>query len=405
MRVGFLFNHYAVHQVFHAAPYAFELSRSHPGFEVVLACSTNAELGLVRRIGHLYPGHRCELERLRAPRLYRAVDPIVQKWSLLRKEMVLRHNLDFFRSLDALVAPERHCFKLRSRYGLEDLLLIHARHGAGDRKGGFDSRSGVFDLTMLPGQKYVDRLSELGLLDPDSYVITGWPKFDVVRDLRCEAPQLFENDHPVVVYNPHFDQRVSSWKPMGLQVLDFFAEHRDYNLIFAPHVVLFKRSRRHRAVLPRHYEKLPNLWIDKGSEASSNMSYMLAADIYLGDASSQVYEFLLEPRPCIFLNGHRVDWHGDPFYYHWTLGQVVDDVPGQLGQALARAARTHAGFLLPQRAAFAYTFLRDCEQSAARRGADAIAEFLERRKCKSPRVGSAGAMRAAVGDGLTRCGR
>jgi CDP-glycerol glycerophosphotransferase (TagB/SpsB family) len=379
MRVGFLFNHYALHQVFHAAPYAFELSRNHPGFEVVLACSTNAELALVRRIGRLYPGHRCEFKRLRAPKLYRVVDPIVQKWSLLRKEMVLRHNLGFFRSLDGLVAPERHCFRLRSHHGLEDLSLIHARHGAGDRKGGFDSRSGVFDLTMLPGQKYVDRLGELGLLDPDRYVITGWPKFDVVRDLRCDAPPLFENDNPVVVYNPHFDQRVSSWKPMGLQVLDFFAEHRDYNLIFAPHVVLFKRSRRHRAVLPGHYEKLPNLWIDKGSSASCDMSYMLAADIYLGDVSSQIYEFLLEPRPCIFLNGHRTDWRADPFYFHWTLGQVVDDVTGQLGPALARAARTHAGFLLPQRAAFAYTFRQDGDQSAARRGADAIAEFLERR--------------------------
>ena len=378
MRVGFLFNHYAVHQVFHAAPYAFELSRMHPGFEVVLACSTNAELGLVRRIGRLYPGHRCQLVRLRAPKLYRAVDPIVQKWFLLRKEMVLRHNLDFFRSLDALVAPERHCFKLRSRYGLEDLSLIHARHGAGDRKGGFDSRSGVFDLTMLPGQKYVDRLSELGMLDPDRYVITGWPKFDVVRDLRCGAPQLFENDHPVVVYNPHFDHRVSSWQPMGLQVLDFFAEHREYNLIFAPHVVLFKRSRRHRAALPRHYQNLPNLWLDKGSPASADMSYVLAADIYLGDVSSQVYEFLLEPRPCIFLNGHRIDWRGDPYYFHWTLGQVVDDVPGQLARALERAASTHADFLLPQRAAFAYTFRRDSDQSAAKRGADAIAEFLGR---------------------------
>jgi hypothetical protein len=176
MRVGFLFNHYAVHQVPHAAPYAFELSREHPACDVVLACSTNAELNLVKRIGSLYPGHRCEFAQLRAPALYRAVDPIVQKWFLLRKEMVLRHNLDFFRSLDALVAPERHCFKLRSRYGLEDLPLIHVRHGAGDREGGFDSRSGVFDLTLLPGQKYVDRLGELGRLQPDRYAITGWPK-------------------------------------------------------------------------------------------------------------------------------------------------------------------------------------------------------------------------------------
>ena len=37
MRVGFLFNHYAVHQVPHAAPYAFELSRNYPDIDVVIA--------------------------------------------------------------------------------------------------------------------------------------------------------------------------------------------------------------------------------------------------------------------------------------------------------------------------------------------------------------------------------
>ena len=38
-RVGFLFNHYATHQVPHAAPYAFELSRRHPNLHVVYALS------------------------------------------------------------------------------------------------------------------------------------------------------------------------------------------------------------------------------------------------------------------------------------------------------------------------------------------------------------------------------
>ena len=53
MRVGFLFNHYAVHQVPHAAPYAFELSRKHPRFEVVIACSSDPELEAAKTIGTL----------------------------------------------------------------------------------------------------------------------------------------------------------------------------------------------------------------------------------------------------------------------------------------------------------------------------------------------------------------
>ena len=376
MRVGFLFNHYAVHQVPHAAPYAFELSRTYPDIDVVIACSSRQEMRTVRAIGGLYPGHRCQFKLLRPVWYYRFVDPFVSKSKFKWKDMVLRHNLDFFRTLEAIVAPERHCMRLRTKYGLTDLKLINTRHGAGDREGSFDDRSGAFDLTLLPGQKYVDRLTALGYLRPGTYAVVGWPKFEVVGGLQRATKRFFDNMNPVVVYNPHFDQTVSSWHPMGLQVLDFFVENRDYNLIFAPHVLLFKRSERHQAFLPRKYHHISNILIDTNSAALSDMTYMLAADIYLGDVSSQVYEFLLEPRPCIFLNGHNVTWQNDPYYYHWKLGQVVDDVQTGLRPALEAAFPSHPHFLPQQRAAFAYTFRMESDRTAAQRGADVIARFL-----------------------------
>jgi CDP-glycerol glycerophosphotransferase (TagB/SpsB family) len=376
MRIGFLFNHYATHQVPHAAPYAFELSRRHADCEVIIACSSQAELDAVQRIATLYPGHKAQFKLLHPAWYYQIVDPIVSRWTFKRKKMVLRNNLDFFRTLDALVAPERHCMKLRTVYGLKNLKMIHTRHGAGDREGGFDDRSGAFDLTLLPGQKYVDRLRELGLLQADGFAVAGWPKFEVVQGLQQGRKRLFDNANPTVVYNPHFDQAVSSWLPMGLQVLDLFAANSQYNLIFAPHVVLFKRDKRHQAVLPEKYRSLPNILIDTDSTALADMTYILAADIYLGDVSSQIYEFLLKPRPCIFLNGHQVAWQDNPFYFHWTLGQVVDDVEQELLPALERAIPGHPQFLARQQEAFAYTFRNESESTAAERGADAIAGFL-----------------------------
>ena len=376
MRVGFLFNHYAVHQVSHAAPYAFELSRRYPEFEVLIACSSRQEMRTARAIGRLYPGHRCRFTLLRPVWYYRFVDPLVSKSKFKWKDMVLRHNLDFFRTLEALVAPERHCLRLRTRYGLTALKLINTRHGAGDREGSFDDRSGAFDFTLLPGQKYVDRLTALGYLRPDTYAVVGWPKFEVVGGLQREAKRFFDNTNPVVVYNPHFDQTVSSWRPLGLQVLDFFVGNPDYNLIFAPHVVLFKRSERHHAFLPRKYHHIANILIDTSSAALSDMTYMRAADIYLGDVSSQVYEFLLAPRPCIFLNGHHVAWQHDPYYFHWRLGPVVGDVQTELRPALEQAFMSHPDFLPKQCEAFTYTFRTDPGGTAARRGADAIATFL-----------------------------
>lgn len=376
MRVGFLFNHYFTHQVPQTAPFAFELSRRYPDTQVIIACSSKQELDFVKEIAKLYPGERCELLQLSVPFYYRLIDPVISKISFKRKRVVLRHNLAFFKGLDALVAPERNCMQLRTRFGVQGLTLIHTRHGAGDREGGFDDRSGAFDLTLLPGQKYVDRLKDLALLTHERYAVVGWPKFEVVQGLKRPIPRFFKNDRPIVVYNPHFDQSVSSWGPLGIAVLDFFAEHPEYNLIFAPHVVLFKRAKRHKAILPAKYRSIPNIHIDTGSSASSDMTYMLAADIYLGDVSSQIYEFLLKPRPCIFLNGHRVAWRENPFYLHWQLGQVVDELPEGLEQALKRAFVSHPEFADRQRQAFDYTFYNEPGSTAAHRGADAIATFL-----------------------------
>lgn len=60
MRIGFLFNHYSPHQMPHAAPYAYELSRRYPEFEVVIVTSSEAEVAMARSIGALYPGHRLQ---------------------------------------------------------------------------------------------------------------------------------------------------------------------------------------------------------------------------------------------------------------------------------------------------------------------------------------------------------
>ncbi|MBI1731829.1 MAG: hypothetical protein HYR49_03540 [Gammaproteobacteria bacterium] len=333
-------------------------------------------MDFARRIGDLYPGHDCRFVSLPAPWYYDFIDPLLSAFTFQRKKVVLRHNLEFFRSLDALVAPERTCLRLKTIHGLRDLKLIHVRHGAGDREAGFDSRSGEFDFALLPGKKYVDRLTERGYLRPGTFAKVGWPKFEVALGLNPVRMRFFDNDNPVVVYTPHFDQSVSSWSAMGIRVLDHFLENSGLNLIFAPHIVLFRRFLRHRAALPRRFGMAKNIRIDLGSMLSADMTYMRAADIYLGDVSSQVYEFLLEPRPCIFLNAQGVAWQENPFYAHWHLGQVVGDVPRELPRALSEAFSSHDQYRQRQREAFNYTFFQDPGRSAAQVGADAVADFL-----------------------------
>jgi hypothetical protein len=373
MRIGFLLNH-RIDQAWHAAPVAFECSRLYTGAEVGIICANRHLAETVERIAASFPEHRCQLRLARLPTLTRLLDPLARTWFSLEKLSVLRHNCALFRTLDAVVAPDLTSLKLKDIPGLGRLKMVLTRHGAGDRAKGFDRRIGQFDFVLVPGAKVERRLQAAQLVKPEHYRIIGYPKFDAIARQPDPLP-LFNNSRPVVLYNPHFDPRLSSWPKLGLEILDYFAHSDRYNLIFAPHLKLFGQARRFGARLPPRYRHCDNIHVDTGSPASADMTYTLLADLYLGDVSSQVYEFLWRPRPCIFLNAHAVDWRNDPDYAHWHLGPVLTQAR-DLSDALHEAWRTHSAYLPRQRAALADTF--DLTQTgSASRAARAIGEFLK----------------------------
>src|SRR3546814_19068416 len=110
-----------------------------------------------------------------------------------------------------------------------------------------------------------------------------------------------------------------------------------------------------------------------GSHHSIDMSYTTSADVYLGDVSSQIYEFVVRPRPCIFLNLDRRAWQGDPAFAHWRLGQVIEDL-ADLPRALARAADLQPGFIAAQETAMRDS-IHQSPLPASRRPADLILTF------------------------------
>lgn len=386
-RVGFLFNHDQAHQVAHSLPVALALHRSRPDVEVVLA-STHPRLSAeVRRLGGGTEAGGPPLVELalRSP-LARLADATLGPALPARKLLVYGDHLPFFRGLDLLVVAEKTSLVLKTRHGLSDLPIVHTRHGAGDRAIGFDRASAAFDRVLVSGPKIRDRLTAEAGLDPERIRIVGYPKFDVPPPRP--AARLFPDDRPVVLYNPHPSPRLSSWPRWGERVLERFAANGPFNLVFAPHVMLFARPVTVTLAPPavalsgrgrlRRFAAAPNLRIDPGSPASLDMTYTEAADIYLGDVSSQVYEFLRRPRPCVFLNAHGVRWRGDPDYAHWGAGPVVDDL-GRLEAALDEAVARHADRWAPvQRELFAYSFdLTD--RPSSERAAAALCEMLDAR--------------------------
>jgi hypothetical protein len=363
MRIGFLFNHDQIHQVAHSLPIALALATSGFSGEIIVATTTPRLAAEVQKLGAPLVGTRIEHIQLALKpsnaRLARCLNPIVPA----AKALIYGDNLEFFRSLDVLVVAEKTSLMLRKKYGLMRPLLIHTRHGAGDRAIGFDRHSVGFDHVLCSGPKIRDRLMREAGLSSESITVVGYPKFDISRP----SVQLANGTtaRPLVLYNPHPSPHLSSWYRHGRAVLDFFLNNDNYELIFAPHVMLFERRfvatidklRIDRAgTIDKKYLCSPNIHIDLGSRACSDMSYTNAADIYLGDASSQVYEYLYSPRPCLFLNSHHRKWQNDPNFEHWNAGPVIED-PAMLATGLKQAIASHAATFLPlQRAMSAQAF-------------------------------------------------
>lgn len=360
------------HQIPHSLPIACELARRHPEIEVRIASNSPALLEAARAFAANYPEARIHYDRLCSP-LRR--DPRSALLQGARKLATLALNRAYFARFTAIVAPERTTLFLKRRLGVAKPKFIWTRHGAGDRQKGFVPDVADYDFVLLPGAKTERRMLDLGLVRRGDYVTGVYAKFDyVLRSLARVRP--FPDGRPTVLYNPHFSPELSSWPAMGRAVLDAFAEAADHNLIFAPHLRLFHPVTGSTARAFERYAGLPNILVDLGSPASVDMTYTLAADVYIGDVSSQLAEFLLEPRPCVFLNPHRVRWEGDPNYRSWSLGEVVES-PERLRHALWLAVARQQRRAERQRAYARETFNGGL-RFTAHTGADALADYLDR---------------------------
>lgn len=384
MKVGFLFNHDAGHQAFHLLPIINAYAAMRPEDDVRAYVGGEAMLEAVN--ASLQPGRgRIALVDLPLPPVVGAFARVLDAAAPASRLARLRVNAPLFEDLDALVAPERTCLLLKRHFGAS-MKFIHCRHGAGDRAMGFHPTLREFDLLLLPGPKFVRRLEKVGALHDNEYAFIGYPKFDAVA-LKAPPMKFFANANPTVVYNPHFSPEFSSWFSMGEAVLDWFVANPDINLIFAPHVMLFQRRYhvelqslkvRLRRALPERFLNRENILIDVNSTRLFDMSYTLAADLYLGDVSSQIMEFLARPRPAVFLNPRAIEWRDDEAYAAWRLGQVVERME-EFGAAIRHALANRTEYALQQRAHFADTFdLTD--QPSSVRAADAIASYLEGRR-------------------------
>lgn len=363
----FLFNHDAAHQAAHIAGIMESLALHHPEVIAHAAVASAAIERELRKLVSPAAADRIVWNDLSlgkwGDRLLSPLDRLFPARRLAR----LRSNTALFARMRVIVSTERTCLRvrrrLRRRMGDGAPLFAYVPHGSGDRNVAYHPELAQFDIKLVSGQKLVDEMIARGIATQGECHLIGYPKFDAVDVSRRE--RFFDNDHPTFVYNPHFDPVLSSWYDHGPELLRRFAALGGaYNLIFAPHVMLFRktlhaspeyRTARRRPDIPPEALSAPNILIDTDSDRLFDMSYTLSADGYIGDMSSQVYEFLLRPRPVIFIDTHSAD-HPDeaPNRAFWANGPVVATLD-ELFELLPDYERIGAEYRSEQDRLFSYT--------------------------------------------------
>lgn len=358
-KVGFLALAQA-HQHLHWLPAALELARQ-PGVRVNVLCPSLAGLRFIRKFD---PDRRLKLIWL--PAQWR--DGL---FDLPPRKRVHRIYRVLFRRYPLLVTTESTSVRLRDDPKFRSA-LIRIRHGVGDAATRLDDRRVAdFDLSLVGGEKDKQRLIEAGLATQENCIVTGYAKFELIKP----APRIFANDKPIALYNPHSRPDLSSWFEQGDALVREMERIEGWSFIVAPHVKLQGG--------PEVHSDAPNILIDRGSIRSIDMSYTQAASVYIGDGSSQVYEFLAYPRPCIFINTHRVAWQGNEQFAHFALGQVIER-PEELGPALACAEALQSQFEPLQRRAIEES-IDESPVPASKRQSKAILEFAQMRGLFNPR--------------------
>ena len=358
-----------IHHVNHFISVAVELSKT---TNVTVLTHINCQSYFFETLA-LFKNHNIKVEQLPTSP-FRAFTDKLKKRELPRKGFWLKKNMRHILSFDAIIFTDfyhRYVKEARKNNPYPKMILIN--HGTPGRGYAFKKDVTDFDFQLLIGQFQFKQFRDLNLLS-EHYKITGYPKIDAV--IANRNMPLFNNNKPVVLYSPHFSPPHSSWHMFGLAVLDFFHNQNKYNLIFAPHINLFQSNDNScNAEILNKYKQNESIIIDTGSDASVNMTYVLNSDIYLGDVSSQVYEFLLKPRPCIFINTTNVDYQHNFEFRFWQCGEVIHDL-NSFSEILDRSETSHKLYKSVQEKITADNYYTEEGSSATERTAKAIIDFL-----------------------------
>ncbi len=354
--------------IHHVIPIAYELARE-KNVNVDIFTDTTESMRIIEQIGKHYAS-RCDIVQLFPGRLHRLNNWIAG--SPARAKHVLYNNRGTFKQYDCIISPDLYTNTLFHEVDRKKTKFVFAFHGAGEGHYAYKKEITEYDLLLLSSTAQKQRFVEKFDLPSEKLAVCGYVKFDLVPDSVSGKP--FDNNKKTVLYTPHFRTGSTSWYDWGLDILGYFYRSEHFNLIFAPHILLGKKKRVRKSI-PATFFSSKNILIDFGSIKSIDMSHCLAADIYLGDISSQLYEFIYTPRPCVFLNNKQIAWKHHPDYRHWLAGDVLTCID-QLENTLIQAGKRHQSHYKKQQDSMFSEKFEYRDTCSGRRAADAVIDFL-----------------------------
>ncbi|RVT93090.1 hypothetical protein [Sphingomonas crocodyli] len=383
-RILFLFNHDAAHQAAHIAGIAGQLVLQAPHIQVVIATGVEAIRNAVAAMVPPEAHQAIEWRSLEIPNNVKRRLTSINKVAPVLRLARLRYNLDLFAGVDVVVSTERTCLRVRRQLRDAAPRFVYVPHGSGDRNVAYHPHLAEFDLMLLSGQKLVDEMVRHRIVPAAKCRIIGYPKFDTVPNAGWR--RFFDNDRPVFLYNPHFDPFLSSWYKVGIEILEYFSQNPQYNLIFAPHVMLFRKKfhfsleykiGKIRPDIPNKYLAASNIIVDVDGQNLFDMSYTRSAHVYIGDVSSQVYEFLHRRGACFFLDAARQTKVGARLPYEfWENGDVCQTIRS-LTSLLPEWRERAESYRPTQDRLFGYTMDHNPQLSSVERASMALASYAE----------------------------
>jgi len=359
------------HQLFHTAMTAFECSRLQKEFNVKLIACHPEHYEILNKMRDSFGSYDNEIVLLPFPFKFKYLN--FKKKSYPSPYSTIKLVRNHLNNSVVVISTSHDLPKLLKKINYEQLKKIYQFHGCGDRSYSFDPEYRNFDLLLIPGKYHEKRLISEKIVNADKIRIVGYPKLDIPNNQKNGKTSFFNNKNPTILYTPHWDPELSSYKEWSREIIDYFKLNQQYNLILAPHIQLKHWKFKYGYDTNFDISKASNILIDFESINSVNGTYLYASDIYIGDVSSQVYEFLaVKPRSCIFLNPKKLAWKNNPDFKFWELGNVIEDF-NEFDTVLSKSILQN--FYSELQSNRLKSYISVTKQKPSQRAAEAILEF------------------------------